>query len=160
MYPDWDRAVSEHRTRELWWRGVTPRLRGAVWQRAIGNELALTEDTYKKALQRAKAVRALPDADVRESNRRMREWFAAIRRDVSTAFPDLHLFQEGGPLRETLIDVLEAYSMYRSDVGYLHGLHVSFSYCLRISLSLSLSSDTVQRWVTGNGGHESLRNEV
>lgn len=117
--------VSEHRTRELWWRGVTPRSRGAVWQRAIGNELALTEETYKKALMRAKEVRSKSNDDAGESNRRMREWFSAIRNDVSHAFPDLNLFQEGGPLRETLIDVLEAYSMYRSDVGYIYGLHVS-----------------------------------
>ncbi|KAJ9366189.1 hypothetical protein DTO282E5_9128 [Paecilomyces variotii] len=121
--PDWDRVVSEHRTRELWWRGVTPRSRGAVWQRAIGNELALTEETYKKALMRAKEVRSKSNDDAGESNRRMREWFSAIRNDVSHAFPDLNLFQEGGPLRETLIDVLEAYSMYRSDVGYIYGLH-------------------------------------
>ena len=55
----------------------------------------------------------------------MREWFEAIEADASKAFPDLKLFQEGGPLRESLIDVLEAYSMYRSDVGYITGLHVS-----------------------------------
>lgn len=57
----------------------------------------------------------------------MREWLDTIEVDVSNAFPDLSLFQEGGPLRETLIDVLEAYSMYRSDVGYISGLHVSCS---------------------------------
>jgi hypothetical protein len=124
VLPDWDHAVSEPRTRELWWRGISPRCRGAVWQRAIGNELALSEESYQKALQRAKDVRSRVDKEAGESNKRMREWFASISRDASSAFPDLHLFQEGGPLRETLIDVLEAYSMYRSDVGYLYGLHV------------------------------------
>lgn len=96
-----------------------------MWQRAIGNELALNEETYKKALKRAKEVRSKSGDDTGESNRRMRDWFTAIKKDVSDAFPDLNLFQEGGPLRETLIDVLEAYSMYRSDVGYVYGLHVS-----------------------------------
>jgi hypothetical protein len=124
VYPDWDRVLSEHRTRELWWRGVTPRSRGAVWQRAIGNELALTEDTYNKALQRARDVGSKTD-EGGETNRKMREWLEEIRHDVSSTFPDLNLFQEGGPLRENLIDVLDAYSMYRSDVGYLYGLHVS-----------------------------------
>lgn len=116
----------EPRTRELWWRGVTPRCRGAVWQRAINNELSLTPESYQKALQRAKDVKARGDEDAGDASRRMREWFAAISRDVSSAFPELHLFQEGGPLRDTLIDVLEAYAMYRSDVGYTYGLHVSF----------------------------------
>lgn len=125
MFPNWDRAIGETRTRELWWRGIPPRHRGAIWQRAIGNELSLSEETYKKALQRAKDVRSRSDGESGESNKRMREWFDAIEADVSKAFPDLKLFQVGGPLRDTLIDVLEAYSMYRSDVGYVSGLHVS-----------------------------------
>lgn len=125
VFPDWDRVVAEPRTRELWWRGVAPRSRGSVWQRAIGNELSLTEETYNKALRRAKDVRSVKDGDVGESNQRARDWFSAIKKDASTAFPELNLFQEDGPMHQTLIDVLESYSMYRSDVGYLHGIHVS-----------------------------------
>jgi hypothetical protein len=123
VLPNWNQAIAEPRTRELWWRGVTPRCRGAVWQRAINNELSLTPESYQKALQRAKDVTARGDEDTGDSSRRIREWFAAISRDVSSAFPELHLFQDGGPLRDTLIDVLEAYAMYRSDVGYTYGLH-------------------------------------
>lgn len=125
VIPNWDRAIAEPRIRQLWWRGITPQCRGAVWGRAIGNELSLSEDSYHKALERAKEIHKMPEDVSGESGQRMREWFAAISRDVSAAFPELHLFQEGGPLRDTLIDVLEAYSMYRSDVGYLYGLHVS-----------------------------------
>lgn len=104
---------------------MPPRIRGSTWQRAIGNELALSEETFKKALQRAKDVRSRSEGDSGESNKRMRDWFEAIDSDVSTAFPELNLFQTGGPLRDTLIEVLQAYSMYRSDVGYVSGLHVS-----------------------------------
>jgi hypothetical protein len=123
--PNWNRVVNDARTRELWWRGIPPRSRGSTWERAIGNELALSEETFKKALQRAKDLHSTADGDSGESGKRMRQFFEAIQADASTVFPDLKLFQEGGPLRETLIDVLEAYSMYRSDVGYIHGLHVS-----------------------------------
>ncbi|OXV12052.1 hypothetical protein Egran_00185 [Elaphomyces granulatus] len=123
VYPNWDQAISENRTRELWWRGVSPRCRGPIWERAIGNELALSEDSYHKALQRAKDMTSTLDGDAGEINKRTRKSFASIARDVTSAFPDLHLFQEGGPLRDTLIDVLEAYSMYRSDIGYLFGFH-------------------------------------
>lgn len=52
-------------------------------------------------------------------------WFDAIRRDVKVTFPELHIFQARGPLHDDLVDVLMAYSMYRSDVGYSHGTHVS-----------------------------------
>lgn len=117
--------MAQPRTRELWWRGIPSRSRGGIWTRAIGNELTLSEETYHRALQRAKDVRSKSEDDAGESSKRMREWFDAIDEDVSKAFPDLKLFQEGGPLRETLIDVLQTYSMYRSDVGYIYGLHVS-----------------------------------
>ncbi|KAL2359368.1 hypothetical protein RJZ56_007782 [Blastomyces dermatitidis] len=123
VFPDWDRVISEHRTRELWWRGITPRSRGAVWQRALGNDLALTEETYVKALERANHIQKSTDDNASDTNKKMKEWFAGIRRDASTAFPDLHLFGEDGPLRENLVHVLDAYSMYRSDVGYLYGIH-------------------------------------
>ncbi|CBF75468.1 hypothetical protein AN3752.2 [Aspergillus nidulans FGSC A4] len=123
VYPNWTRAIGEPRTRELWWRGIPSRIRGQTWNRAIGNELALSDESYNKALKRAKDARAKSEGDSGESNKKMMQWFDAIQADVSKAFPELNLFQEGGPLRETLVDVLEAYAMYRSDVGYLTGLH-------------------------------------
>lgn len=121
--PNWDRALREPRTRELWWRGIPPRSRASMWRRAIGNELALSEESFTKALQRAKDIRSKTDTEPGDNNKRMLDCFDAIEEDVSKAFPDLNLFQEGGPLRETLVDVLLAYCMYRSDVGYIYGLH-------------------------------------
>lgn len=123
MTPNWERALREPRIRELWWRGIPPRNRGAMWKRALGNELSLTEDSFTKALQRAKELQSKADTEPRENNKRMLDCFDAIEADVTKAFPDLNLFQEGGPLRDTLIDLLQAYCMYRSDVGYIHGLH-------------------------------------
>jgi len=35
-----------------------------------------------------------------------------------------NLYQENGPLHSSLRDVLMAYAMYRSDVGYIYGSHV------------------------------------
>lgn len=125
VLPNWDQVIREPRTRELWWRGVAPRSRAQVWEKTIGNDLALTEMTYVKALQRAK------DMEARFSKARPGErfiemaWFDAIRRDTKAVFPDLKIFQPGGPLYDGLVDVLMAYSMYRSDVGYCHGTHVS-----------------------------------
>ena len=128
VLPNWDQAVREPRTRELWWRGVAPKSRGQVWQMAIGNELALTEVTYSRALQRAKDVEErILDGTRSEEHQREKTWFEAIRRDVKVAFPELNIFQPDGPLHDGLVDVLMAYSMYRSDVGYSHGTHVSHS---------------------------------
>ena len=125
VLPNWDHVIREPRTRELWWRGVAPKSRAQVWQKTIGNDLALTEMTYCKALQRAK------DLDERLAKPgggelgKEKAWFDAIRRDVKVTFPELHIFQPGAPLYGDLVDILMAYSMYRSDVGYSHGTHVS-----------------------------------
>lgn len=125
VLPNWDQAVREPRTRELWWRGVAPKSRGQVWQKAIGNDLALTEITYRKALQRAKDVEARLGKPSKEESNKEKVWFDAIQRDVRVAFPELKIFQPSAPLHGGLVDVLMAYSMYRSDVGYSHGTHVS-----------------------------------
>lgn len=96
-----------------------------MWERAIGNDLALTEVTYTKALQRAKDTEE-QIANTRPDERSKEEgWFDAIRRDIKTVFPNLKIFQHGSPLHDGLLHVLVAYSMYRSDVGYSHGTHVS-----------------------------------
>ena len=125
VLPNWDRVVREPRTRELWWRGVAPKSRAQVWERAVGNDLALTDVTYKKALQRANDVQARLLKSGKEELGKEKAWFDAIQRDVKLAFPELKIFQPNGPLHGDLVDVLRAYSMYRSDVGYSHGTHVS-----------------------------------
>nr|KMM69680.1 TBC1 domain family member 14 [Coccidioides posadasii RMSCC 3488] len=119
VFPNWDRAIKEPRTRELWWRGITPRSRGAAWQRAIGNGLALSEESFKKALERANQLRAKCEEDTSGVHNNMRG--DSMRR--AKAFPELRVFSKEGPLYDSLVQVLDAYSMYRRDVGYLYGMH-------------------------------------
>ena len=164
VLPNWDRgALAEPRTRELWWRGIPPKMRGLVWQRAVRNDLELTENSYKAALKRARDAEkqllgggggggggggddadrhpdaatatdgqththAHADAHAQEYRRREHDWFDAIRRDAKTTFPELRIFQPGGPLHQALVDLLMAYSMYRSDVGYIYGTNVSVAF--------------------------------
>ncbi|KAL2019341.1 hypothetical protein VTK56DRAFT_9721 [Thermocarpiscus australiensis] len=123
IIPRWNDAIRERRTRDMWWRGIAPRSRGAVWTRAIGNDLGLTKTSFEAALGRARDAEARAKSghgsaeDVRAAS-----WFEAISRDVrERTWPDLRIFQPGGPLHETLVDVLRAYAMYRSDIGYVPG---------------------------------------
>ena len=128
VLPNWDTCVREPRTRELWWRGVSARSRGDVWRRAVGNELGLTEDSYQAALKRAKATeeRLLGISEEQRETEKEWLWFEDIRSDVRTAFPELKIFQpDGGPLHDAFVELLMAYSMYRSDVGYVSGIRVS-----------------------------------
>ncbi len=45
-----------------------------------------------------------------------------IQVDIPRTFPELAFFAEGGPLHEPLRDVLEAYTCFRPDVGYVQGM--------------------------------------
>ena len=126
MLPNWAQAIREPRSRELWWRGIPVRTRPEVWKRAITNELGLTPSTYAKALARAKAVEVSSHASNDSTHGVPKEvaWMSAIRRDVRQTLTGLHLFQSTQPLHEGLVDLLSAYSLYRSDVGYVHGIHL------------------------------------
>ncbi|OAA61750.1 tbc domain protein [Niveomyces insectorum RCEF 264] len=126
IVPRWNEAVRERRTRDLWWRGIPPRSRGAVWSRAIGNELGLTETSFAAALGRARDVEARAKAAKElAGDDYYTACFDAICRDVrEQTWRDLRIFQVGAPLHQGLIDVLMAYSMYRSDIGYVPGCNV------------------------------------
>ncbi|KAK1707425.1 TBC domain-containing protein [Colletotrichum lupini] len=123
IIPRWTDAIRERRTRELWWKGIAPRSRGQVWSRAIGNELGLSEKSYKAALGRSQELEERVKAGKGDSEDIQRAaWLSAIRKDVAEhTWQDLRIFQVGGPLHQSLVDVLFAYALYRSDIGYVKG---------------------------------------
>lgn len=129
ILPRWNQAIREKKTRELWWKGVAPRSRRAVWAKAIGNELGLTEASFKAALARSDELekRVKTDRGDAEDLRRVK-WFEQIRKDVAEkTWRDLRIFEVTGPLHQGLVDVLRAYAMYRNDIGYVSGCNVSKS---------------------------------
>ncbi|RMJ09938.1 hypothetical protein CDV36_010454 [Fusarium kuroshium] len=123
VIPRWNDAIRERRTRELWWKGIAPRSRGAVWTRAIGNELGLSEASFQAALARAQEVEARVKDDKGDAEDVKRaKWFQEIRKDAANkTWEDLRIFEVEGPLHQSLVDVLSAYAMYRSDIGYVRG---------------------------------------
>lgn len=127
VIPRWNEAIREKKTRELWWKGVPPRSRATVWLQAIGNDLGLSDRSFDTALGRARDLEervrhSRGDAD----DVRRAQCFDRIRRDAASATrTELHIFHEDGPLNRLLVDVLMAYAMYRSDIGYVTGCNVS-----------------------------------
>jgi hypothetical protein len=86
--------------------------------------LAITEDTYQRALSRVReAERAVtePSAEDEVDVEALSVLFLRIEEDTSTIFPDLKLFQSGGPMHQDLKSLTKAYSFYRADHGYLPG---------------------------------------
>jgi len=140
VLPNWDAVINEPRTRELWWRGVTPGARGLVWPKAIGNDLSLSASSYTAALARAQQLEARLDDLPAEERTKSKEaaWLDAIARDVPAVFPDLGIFNcdPPSPAQQTLSNVLKAYAFYRSDVGYVYGTHlIAGLLCLHTSPS-------------------------
>jgi hypothetical protein len=119
-----DLTTIDKRVNDLCWHGISPNLRGKVWQRAIGNPLGLTAQSYEKALRRAKQIKKRTSDQLDQDEKSMGRWFVDIERDAETAFPELNLFQRQAPLWQDLIDVCEAYACYRSDVGYIYGIQL------------------------------------
>lgn len=109
VLPKFESVKNTKKVRELWWRGLPPSVRGRVWKLAILNNLNVTPHLYNLCLDRAMSS---PN----------NESLAAIRLDVSRTFPTLCVFQEGGPLFDSLQGILAAYAVYRPDVGYVQGM--------------------------------------
>ncbi|KAF9015658.1 rab-GTPase-TBC domain-containing protein [Cyathus striatus] len=110
IVPDWRIVDRNHELRKLWWRGIPTKLRPILWERVVGNDLALSKDHYKSCLARAK--RALASGVFPQKA------LDLIEEDVSTTLPALHIFhRETGPLYADLKDMLYAWVVARSDEG-------------------------------------------
>jgi len=135
ILPRWNQAIRERRTRDLWWRGITPRSRGAVWTKAIGNDLGLTKTSFEAALGRARDAEAKAQSGHATADElRSAAWIEAIKKDAQeNTWPDLRIFQSGAPLHQSLVDVLSAYAMYRIDIGYTPGCNVGSSPAVAVS---------------------------
>ncbi|XP_064468522.1 TBC1 domain family member 12-like [Ornithodoros turicata] len=140
VLPVWDTTHTTRRTRDLWWQGIPPSVRGRVWKLAIGNDLNITAELYEICASRSREIwRKGKTSDeggplARESSAHL------IRLDVSRTFPQLGIFQECGPYFDVLHCILGAYVVYRPDVGYVQGM--SF-----LAAMLLLNLDVVDAFV-------------
>jgi len=115
VLPAWNVHRNTKKTQTLWWRGLPPPVRGRVWSLALPNSLNLTEQLYSIL-----SARARQHVDTEQS--RQEQTGELIRLDVSRTFPQLGIFQAGGPYHTLLGDVLGAYVCYRPDLGYVQGM--------------------------------------
>jgi hypothetical protein len=119
--------ASIHQYRQLWWTGIPPKVRGAVWKTAIGNELEISEATFNVALETARSK-------IREhGDRAFGGKVATIVENTRAVFPELKIFApksesaEEQPFHQDLVNICLAYHSYRPDVDCLDGVHVSSS---------------------------------
>jgi len=99
-------------------QGIPSSLRGRVWPIFIGNELRISNELYSILLGRADRAKRVSQSQSlgREGSVQL------IQLDLSRTFPMLSIFQKSGPYHQSLANVLEAYTCYRPDVGYVQGM--------------------------------------
>ncbi|CAE7224231.1 TBC1D12 [Symbiodinium natans] len=118
------------RMQRLWRQGLPPRVREVIWPVAIGNVLRITPELFEIHKQRAVDARkaqetasnvliTLTDAP---PTRGREQSTTCIPFDLPRTFPTLAFFSEGGPLHEDCARILEAYTFYRPDIGYVQGM--------------------------------------
>ncbi|XP_078066351.1 TBC1 domain family member 14-like isoform X4 [Mustelus asterias] len=148
ILPNWEAMCHSRKVRDLWWQGIPPSVRGKVWSLAIGNDLNITHELYDICLTRAKdKCRSLStahsDVDSEDLGLSVADREASlelIKLDISRTFPNLCIFQQGGPYYDVLHSILGAYTCYRPDVGYVQGM--SF-----IAAVLILNLDTADAFI-------------
>lgn len=136
ILPNWEAMQYSKKTRDLWWQGLPPSVRGKVWKLAIGNDLHITHELFdifqshayeklfttrlNKKNPAKQSIAELPTSD--HSVVSKAHTVELIVMDVSRTFPSLCIFQEGGPFHDVLHSILGAYTCYRPDVGYVQGM--------------------------------------
>ena len=144
VLPDWDRRYTQRLTKAQWRRGVPTDARGAVWQRAIGNDLQVTAAVYAQLVAQAAAVRHADEAAAaaatseaqqqhhhdddespasrsRERRTSAEQSARLIEVDLPRTMPQLGAFKRG-TMRAELQEVLEAYSQYNERTHYAQGM--------------------------------------
>ncbi|KAJ0006433.1 hypothetical protein NQD34_013706 [Periophthalmus magnuspinnatus] len=146
ILPNWSSMCTSRRVRDLWWQGIPPSVRGKVWSLAVGNELNITHELFNICLSRAKekwssSPAPVPENGTDDAGSSDRESsLELIKLDISRTFPQLCIFQQGGPYHDVLHSILGAYTCYRPDVGYVQGM--SF-----IAAVLILNLDTADAFI-------------
>uniref|UniRef100_A0A914BX47 Rab-GAP TBC domain-containing protein n=1 Tax=Acrobeloides nanus TaxID=290746 RepID=A0A914BX47_9BILA len=113
----WYRMVLEWNKRfpvklkERIWKGVPDKLRSDVWQRLLGSKelkLAAGTNTYRELLMRAKLI----SKDIKQ-----------IDLDINRTYRDNLAFRRRYDVKQrSLFNVLSAYAMYNTEVGYCQGM--------------------------------------
>ncbi|KAF1954014.1 hypothetical protein CC80DRAFT_136033 [Byssothecium circinans] len=127
LLPNWESEMSNPELkgshRKMWWNGIPPKLRGAVWKRAVGNDLEVTESTYKVALEKAQS-------QIKEQEEAALDGrYMQIVENTKSVFTELKMFapqtEEAPeqPLHRELVNICIAYSSYRPDVDTTIGIH-------------------------------------
>lgn len=111
--------------------GIPEDIRRVFWPKAIGNHLKITPDTYVLYRTRAQMdtfIRHIGqeegelEEDLDPNDIDKEKSIQLIPTDVKRIFESLDLFAQNQPLHTRTKEVLEAYTYFRPDIGYVQGM--------------------------------------
>ncbi|KAK9240676.1 rab-GTPase-TBC domain-containing protein [Lipomyces kononenkoae] len=137
--------ISDARTREVIWRsGIPPRDRERVWKLLIGNALNVTAKQFDILVDDLHAKDRVEMAAT--------SGYKKIIEDVEGVYPETKLYQGGGPLHESLVNILHAYSMYnKGNVECRPGINT-----IAAALLLNLSAQDTFSALANIVAHQSI----
>jgi hypothetical protein len=92
--------------------------------KCFDNALLITEETFNKVVKRVSdAERTIRESSPDDDMDAISSVFRRIELDCADVFPDLKIFQRGGPMYDDLVRVTKAYAFYRSGFAYIPGSH-------------------------------------
>ncbi|CAG2171885.1 unnamed protein product, partial [Oppiella nova] len=102
---DWNNQSKKNKTlQELVRKGIPHHLRGMVWQLLCNAPNCSVRDQYSDFLRQSSVCEKV------------------IKRDIARTYPEHDFFKEkGSPGQEGLFNVMKAYSIHDSEVGYCQG---------------------------------------
>ncbi|CAD6190252.1 unnamed protein product [Caenorhabditis auriculariae] len=110
MIEDWKSGKPSKKMEDRVWKGIPEKLRLVVWPRLLGAERMREEkkDVYMNLLLRARLV----SKDIKQ-----------IDLDINRTYRDHLAFRKRYDVKQkSLLNVLAAYSMYNTEVGYCQGM--------------------------------------
>uniref|UniRef100_A0A4X1UX02 Rab-GAP TBC domain-containing protein n=1 Tax=Sus scrofa TaxID=9823 RepID=A0A4X1UX02_PIG len=111
MLRNWSKYWGSRKMRRRVYKGIPPQVRGQAWSLLLDLEKVKVENQGK--YQRMKEQARLYSRDIKY-----------IDMDVSRTFQNNIMFQERyGIKQQALFNVLTAYSVYNTEVGYCHGMN-------------------------------------
>ena len=152
IIPNWPSMKSDKKVADLVKKGLPSKVRGVVWRLLVGNPYNLTLEIFQEYLEKARGLNRTPtpvpspppfgnvnansdvnlklklnstlisstssgeEQSVRDSSLRL------ISLDIARTFNNLGYFSAESPMSNDLRELLEAASVYRSDIGYIQGM--------------------------------------
>eukprot|EP00656_Telonema_subtile_P007482 TRINITY_DN13511_c0_g1_i2.p1 TRINITY_DN13511_c0_g1~~TRINITY_DN13511_c0_g1_i2.p1 ORF type:complete len:329 (-),score=79.35 TRINITY_DN13511_c0_g1_i2:38-1024(-) len=118
ILPHWEQRWDAGSTRKLWALGLPPKVRGTVWELALGNQVGINTEIWRAIVEQISPVMEGDDS----CSPVVSKLAGMILTDLPRTYPVLAFFHEGGPMQRPLREVLLAYAVYSPEIGYVQGM--------------------------------------